>query len=76
MRHFPFRELGYATGFVVLLAAVYLLSGGPMTYLSVTGQLPGDGRFWDSFFGPIQWASDNIGPYGTYIDSWTPRRHG
>jgi hypothetical protein len=24
MRHFPLRELGYATGFVVLLAALYV----------------------------------------------------
>jgi hypothetical protein len=41
MRHFPIRELGYAIGFVVLLAALYVgsyfLAVTPTTFASPDG---------------------------------------
>jgi hypothetical protein len=72
MRHVPFRECGYAIGFVLLLAAIYVGSyyamvqkiefhwGVPFTVDVVSYRFGGVGA--DSFFGPAHALDQQLRP--------------
>jgi hypothetical protein len=67
------KAAGYSIGLVVLLAVMYVLSGGPFLYLRGNGWVPGSSDAWRHFYTPLGWLLTETplhDPLHAYLKWW------
>lgn len=65
------RKAAIATGVLLVLLTLYVLSPGPVYWLVSKNRLPGSLDFRMAVYQPIEWARlGTIPAYVRYVDSW------